>query len=145
MDVVFYYNQSDDRQINKVLDSGETFSGSLRDEVSIMNPIVRFDTDAVIRYNYCYIPEFQRYYAITSVVAYREGLFDVSMDVDVLMSFRNHILQLPCVVDKQTDAVNGDEYIDDSSLVTDNVMYSTVYNFPNGFNDTPEFILITAG
>lgn len=145
MDVVFYYNQSDDRQINKVLDAGETFSGSLRDEVSIMNPIVRFDTDAVIRYNYCYIPEFQRYYAITSVVAYREGLFDVSMDVDVLMSFRNHILQLPCVVDKQTDAVNGDEYIDDSSLVTDNVMYSTVYNFPNGFNDTPEFILITAG
>lgn len=145
MDVVFYYNQSDDRQINKILDTGETFAGSLRDEVSIMNPVVRFDTDAVLRYNYCYIPEFQRYYAITNVVAYREGLFDVSMDVDVLMSFRRHILQLPCVVDKQTDAVNGDEYIDDSSLVTDNVMYSTVYNFPNGFNDTPEFILITAG
>lgn len=145
MDVIFYYNQSDDRQINKTLDTGETFSGSLRDEVSIMNPVVRFDTDAVLRYNYCYIPEFQRYYAITNVVAYREGLFDVSMDVDVLMSFRNHILQLPCVVDKQTDAVNGDEYIDDSSLVTDNVMYSTVYNFPNGFNNTPEFILITAG
>lgn len=145
MDVVFYYNQSDDRQINKILDTGETFVGSLRDEVSIMNPVVRFDTDAVLRYNYCYIPEFQRYYAITNVVAYREGLFDVSMDVDVLMSFRRHILQLPCVVDKQTDATNGDEYIDDSSLVTDNVMYSTVYNFPNGFNDTPEFILITAG
>lgn len=145
MDVVFYYNQSDDRQINKILDTGETFAGSLRDEVSIMNPVVRFDTDAVLRYNYCYIPEFQRYYAITNVVAYREGLFDVSMDVDVLMSFRRHILQLPCVVDKQTDVVNGDEYIDDSSLVTDNVMYSTVYNFPNGFNDTPEFILITAG
>lgn len=145
MDVVFYYNQSDDRQINKILDPGETFVGSLRDEVSIMNPVVRFDTDSVLRYNYCYIPDFQRYYAITNVVAYREGLFDVSMDVDVLMSFRNHILKLPCVVDKQTDAVNGDEYIDDSSLVTDNVMYSTVYNFPNGFNDTPEFILITAG
>ena len=145
MDVVFYYNQSDDRQINKILDPGETFVGTLRDAVNIMNPVIRFEKADVLRYNYAYIPEFQRYYAITNVVAYREGLFDVSMDVDVLMSFRNHILQLPCVVDKQTDTVNGDEYIDDSSLVTDNVMYSTVYNFPDGFNDTPEFILITAG
>ena len=37
------------------------------------------------------------------------------------------------------------EYIDDSSLVTDNVMFTTVYNYPDGFNDTPELILITAG
>ena len=36
-------------------------------------------------------------------------------------------------------------YIDDSSLVTDHVMFSTVYPFPNGFLDTPEYILITAG
>lgn len=145
MDVVFYYNQSDDRQINKVLDAGETFSGYLREAANIMNPVIRFDTDEVMRYNYCYIEDFQRYYTITSITAYREGLFDVEMAVDVLMSFRNHILQLPCIVDKQSDIDNGDEYIDDASLVTDNVMFSTVYNFPDGFNDSPEFILITAG
>ena len=61
------------------------------------------------------------------------------------MSFKGHILQLPAVVDKQSMPENGDEYIDDSSLVTDNVMFTTVYNYPDGFNDTPELILITAG
>lgn len=145
MEVVFFYNQSDDRQINKILVEGETFEGVLRDEVGIMNPTVRFETDSVMRYNYCYIPEFQRYYSISSISAYRNSLFDVTMTVDVLMSFRNHILQLPCIVDKQTDPDNGDEYIDDSSLITDNLMFSRIYNFPNGFNETPEYILITAG
>lgn len=145
MTVTFYYNQSDERQINKVLDAGETFNGELRDEVNIMSPVIRFDTDEVLRYNYCYIEEFQRYYSVSSINVFRDNLYDVSLSVDVLMSFRNHILQLPCIVDKQTESVNGDEYIDDSSLITDNLMFSTVYNFPDGFNDIPEYILITAG
>lgn len=145
MNILFYYNQSDERQINKIL-SGETeFEGEIRGPADIMNPVIRFSNSEVMRFNYCYIPDFQRYYSISSVSIERTGLYDISMQVDVLMSFRNHILQLPCIVDKQTDYENGDEYIDDSSLVTDNVMFSTVYNFPDGFNDTPEFILITAG
>lgn len=145
MDVVFYYNQSDDRKINKVLVLGETFVGSLRDSVSIMNPVIRFEKADILRYNYAYIPEFQRYYAITNIVAYREGIFDVSMDVDVLMSFRNDINNFNVIVDKQSMPVNGDEYIDDGSLVSENVMFKTIYDFPNGFNDTGEYILITAG
>lgn len=145
MDVVFYYNQSDDRKINKILVPGETFVGSLRDSVSIMNPVIRFEKADILRYNYAYIPEFQRYYAITNIVAYREGIFDVSMDVDVLMSFRNDINNFNVVVDKQSMPVNGDEYIDDGSLVSENVMFKTIYDFPNGFNDTGEYILITAG
>ena len=72
-------------------------------------------------------------------------MYDVSFTVDVLMSFRGHILQLPVIVDKQSMTDNGDEYIDDGSLVMDNVMFTTTYNFPDGFNDTPEYILITAG
>ena len=110
-----------------------------------MNPVVRFDKPDVLRYNYAYIPQFQRYYDITDRTAFREGLWDVSFAVDVLMSFRGDINQLAVVVDKQSMLENGNEYIDDSSLVAENVMFQTVYNFQNGFNDTGEFILITAG
>lgn len=145
MKVIFYNNLSDNRVINKNLLQGETFEGQARDEVSIMNPVIRFDTNSVFKYNYAYVPEFQRYYTVDAVSAYRDGLWDVSMSVDVLMSFRAHILQLSAIVDKQSDSKNGDEYIDDGSLIADNVMFTTVYNFPDGFNDTPEIILITAG
>lgn len=145
MEVIFYYNSSDDRTINKKLIEGGTFEGFPRDEVSIMSPIIRFESQNILRYNYAYIPELHRYYTIKEINCYRNGIWDVSFEVDVLMSFRNDILQLKAVVDKQTEFEIGNEYIDDGSLVTENIMFKMVYNFPNGFNDTGEYVLITAG
>lgn len=145
MEVRFFYNMSDARKINKELVAGEVFTGQARDEIDVMNPIILFDKSEVLRYNYAYIPELQRYYEIVSRNAFREGLWEVTFSVDVLMSFRNDINNFNVVVDKQTMSENGNEYIDDGSLVSENVMFKTVYSFPNGFNDTGEYILITAG
>lgn len=145
MEVIFYYNASDDRVINKTLVGGESFIGTPRDDVDVMTPIIRFESSEILRYNYAYIPELQRYYTIQSINAFREGIWDVSMVVDVLMSFRGDIMALPVIVDKQSMVENGDEYIDDGSLVTDNVMFTRVHEFSDGFNDYPEYILITAG
>ena len=61
------------------------------------------------------------------------------------MSFRADISDLSVVVDKQSMPTNGNEYIDDGSLVSENVMFQTVYEFLGGFNDHGEYILITAG
>lgn len=147
MEVIFYFNASDDRVINKRLleTSGNAFVGVPRDEISVMNPIVRFESNGIMRYNYAYIPELQRYYSIVDRTAYRDGIWDITFAVDVLMSFRRDIEDLNVVVDKQTMPSNGDEYIDDGSLVSENVMFQSVYEFPAGFNDTGEYILITAG
>ena len=145
MEVRFFYNRSDSRVINKNLIAGESFEGQARDECSIMAPVIMFEKNNVLRYNYAYIPEFQRYYAVVERNAYREGLWQIQFAVDVLMSFRNDIVNLNVVVDKQSMAVNGDEYIDDGSLVAENVMFQRIYNYPEGFNENPELILITAG
>ena len=148
MEVQFYYNASDNRVINKHLmttSDNNVFEGVPRGDVSIMNPIIRFESENILRYNYAYIPEFQRYYSITDRTAYREGVWDVTFSVDVLMSFRRDINSLYVVVDKQSMPQNGNEYIDDGSLVSENVMFQTVYEFLGGFNDTGEYILITAG
>ncbi len=147
MEVIFYYNQSDDRVINKVLleDGNNRFVGVPRDEISVMNPVIRFEDDRIIRYNYAYIPSLQRYYSVVDRTSFREGVWDITFAVDVLMSFRADIEDLLVVVDKQSMSENGNEYIDDGSLVSENVMFQTVYEFPAGFNDVGEYILITAG
>ena len=147
MEVRFYYNQSDDRVINKHLieDGKNVYDGGPRDEVSVMNPIIRFESDEILRYNYAYIPSLQRYYSVVDRTAYRQGVWDITFAVDVLMSFRGDIMALPVIVDKQSMPENGDEYIDDGSLVEDNVMFTRVHSFEAGFNDYPEYILITAG
>ena len=56
MQVQFYYNYSDARVINKNIQLGASFSGQARDAVNIMAPVVRFDTNQVMKYNYAYIP-----------------------------------------------------------------------------------------
>ena len=147
MEVRFYYNQSDDRVINKRLieDSQNVFQGVPRDEISVMTPIIRFENEGILRYNYAYIPELQRYYSVVDRTSYRQGVWDVTFAVDVLMSFRADISDLNVVVDKQSMSVHGNEYIDDGSLVSENVMFQTIYDFPGGFNNTGEYILITAG
>lgn len=145
MEVIFYFNQSDYRVINKTLSDGGTFEGVLRDGCSLMNPSIEFEKADVLRYNYCYIPAFNRYYSVQSIDCVRDGLWLVNMDVDVLMSFRGDIYKLNSVVDKQSSTAIGNEYIDDSSLVAENLMFSKVYNFEGGFNDTAQYILITAG
>ena len=139
MTVIFYFNGSDDRVINKTLIGGEQFTGEFVGDVNIMSPTIRFDTEEVLRYNYAYIPELQRYYAISAITSYRDGMWDVDFAVDVLMSFRGDIMALSVIVDKQTMPEN------DGSLVTDNVMFTRVHQFSGGFNDYPEYILITAG
>lgn len=147
MQVIFYYNQSDARTINKVINppDGVVFEGVMRDELDVMAPVIRVESNEVLRYNYAYIPELMRYYTVSKRVCYRDGIWDIYMNVDVLMSFRGDILKLYAVIDKQSLLAYGDEYIDDGSLVTDNVMFTRTYEFPDGFNDNGEFILITAG
>ena len=147
MEVQFYYNQSDSRVINKHLVEmdNNVFEGVPRGDVSVMNPVIRFESDEILRFNYAYVPELQRYYSVVDRTAFRDGVWDITFAVDVLMSFRRDIMNLSVVVDKQSMGRNGDEYIDDGSLVSENVMFQSLYEFPNGFNDTGEYILITAG
>lgn len=145
MEIKFYYNQSDERAINKTIVNETEFLGEIRGSANIMSPTIRFQDSDVIRYNYCYIPDFQRYYFVTSVTAIAPNVYDIQFTVDVLMSFRGDIVQLPCIISRQSMTTNGDEYIDDGSFITDNLMFTTAYEYPGGFNSTPEFILITAG
>ena len=145
MEVKLCYNSSDNRCINKNIIDGEVISGTLRTSTSIISPVITFESNSPLRYNYAYIGEFRRYYYIKNVTSARNNLWEVQFEIDPLMSFKADICALKVVVDKQSNESNGDEYIDDSSLVTDNLMFNTVYNFPDGFNNNGEYILITAG
>jgi hypothetical protein len=145
MEIQLMYNLSDARCINKQLVDPVSYQGQMRDEVSIMNPVVMIEVESIPRYNYAYIPDLERYYMVDDITIYRDGLIYVTLSVDVLMSFKRDILSSIAVVDKQAMRENGDEYIDDGSLVTDNLMFTTITEYSAGFNDSVEYVLIVAG
>lgn len=151
MNILLYYNSSDNRCVNKVLLGEKRVEGTLRESTSVINPVIALADIApnslvAPKYNYAYIAEFRRYYFINdSEPITNSNLFKITFKVDPLMSFKGDILALNVVIDKQASDSNGDEYIDDSSLITNNLTFNSVYNFSNGFNDSGEYILITAG
>lgn len=145
MSLILYNNMSDNRTIRKEIINETCFNGSLRDACSILEPVFTITSQNFPRYNYAYIPDFQRYYFIKEITTMENNVFKINLEVDPLMSFKGDILALQVVVDKQSNNSIGDEYIDDGSLVAEVNTFTTVYNLPNGFNEHGEYILITAG
>ena len=68
---------------------------------------------------------------------------ELSLKCDVLMSFKNDILNSKGLIIKSENLINN--YINSDIYVNDVREKTRVINFENGFNDIPEFILITAG
>ena len=110
-----------------------------------MSPSLQIQDIAVIGYNYCYIPDFGRYYYINDINALRANLFELSLGVDVLMTYASAIRNNSAIIDKAQSQGTAYKYINDGSWVNTNRMTQEVVNFSGGFNDNGEFILITAG
>lgn len=145
MDIIFYINTSDNNVLNKTLSVQKTLTGSLKNECTIINPtIIIEDSGDVINYNYLFIPEFGRYYFIDDVRIIKRNVFEISASVDVLQSFRPYILNLPVILE-DSETTGADKYLQSDVWVSKVKTKTDIINFPNGLNETGEFILITAG
>ena len=145
MQINFYKNSSEKNKIGKSLSSGLTLNGNLRDECSITSPSILVEATSLVEYNYCYIPEFKRYYFISDITSVRNNLWRVSLKCDVLESFKSGILNSSCIVDKQSSYENSNSLFDDGSYVNEIDTFNEVAKFQSGFNESGEFILLTAG
>lgn len=86
MNITLYVNNSEKNKIGKNLTNDFSLSGTLRDATNIINPVILIELNEIGNYNYCYIPNFNRYYFITDITVIRTGLFAISLMVDVLES-----------------------------------------------------------
>ena len=145
MQIKFYKNSSEKNKIGKSLSSELTLNGNLRDECSITSPSILVESTSLVNYNYCYIPEFKRYYFISDITSVRNNLWRVSLKCDVLESFKSDILNSSCIINKQSGMGKSNSLFDDGSYVNEIDTFTEVKEFSSGFNKSGEFILLTAG
>lgn len=133
--------------INKDITIIDDVLATIKGALSVENPvlILQYKSDIQSNVNYVYIPEYNRYYFVTDIINLTGGRYEIHCKVDVLMSFKDYILNLSCIVDKQSSKDNANMYLDDGSFVVQSKEFVNTINFPRGFNDNGEFILITAG
>ena len=144
MEVILYKNSSENNVIGKSLAQIKSVECNLKNDVSVTNPtLILSYTDSILDSNYCFIPKFNRYYFIDEIIPIIGDRSIIKCRVDVLESFKDNIKSLTAIIDKQETI--ADKFIDDGSWIVENKDFLQSYNFSNGFNDSGEFILITAG
>lgn len=89
MNVVFY-NHAKRNNSTKLPTGGVTIPCSLKDACSVVSPVLEIKTATKPDYNYAYISDFGRYYYVTEWV-YDKGIWNCSLSVDVLTSWRDEI------------------------------------------------------
>ena len=148
MRVILYNTTSDNRVLSKSITLIKEIDAELKDADDVISPtlkIQRFkDWEKV---NYIYIKSFNRYYYVNTIKQLLGNTILLDCSVDVLMSNKNAIRNLTCIIDKQENSSTtySDKYLDDGSFITECRTFNSILNFPQGFNDDGEFILITAG
>ena len=101
MRITFYKTISPKNKINKVLSDSVEVQGTLKKNTDILSPLIRFLNTTnfnVFDYNYCYISELNRYYFIDDITILSDTIFEVSLSVDVLMTYKTPILSLECSI-----------------------------------------------
>lgn len=147
MNIKLCNNSDENFVINKYVKVLDTVTATIKGALSIESPvfILEYNSDIKSNINYVVIDELNRCYFITDIIHLTGCRYEVHCKVDVLESFKNNILGLSCIIDKQNSISNSNMYYDDGSFVLLNKENNSVINFPNGFNEQGEFILITAG
>ena len=106
MDIVLYKNLSDLNYISKNIIALATVSALLKNETEITSPVVRLNSAMPPAANYCYIPAFERYYYINKQNIIPGGINELSLQCDVLMSFKATILDSTVIAERSTNHCN---------------------------------------
>ena len=145
MDILLYNNTSERNALNKTLFNETTYTGVLKDNCSVINPIfVLYETNPT-GFNYAYIAEFSRYYYIVDIVSTSNNMWEISLTCDVLMSFKTDILNSDGIIDRTENNPHSD-YLQSDIWETMGKDKTDIINFPGeGFLSSGEYILLTAG
>lgn len=143
MNITLYKNTSDNNVLNKKITSMGNRNVKLKSLTNIISPTLLLSGDISNDINYIYINDWKRYYYITDKTSVNNGMYEIQCRVDVLMSHKNDILNSDALVIASENLKN--DYITSDIYVNDVREKTKIINFTDGFNDSPEFVLITAG
>lgn len=113
MRIQFYNNHSGVNIINKNLEVvGEEINFTLKEDTNILNPVLKLA--GYNGGNYCYIPDFNRYYFIDNYNLNSQGIYELFLSVDVLATYKEDLLNGKLLIKSDESGIkyldNKEEY-----------------------------------
>lgn len=144
MALKLYINSSDERYLDKSITLKHTLSNfKFKDDTSIINPQleVAYHTD-LLKCNYAYIDETDRYYYIRNIVVSDQRVY-LTLEVDVLMTYRAAIRGCTGVMARQEKRWSG--YLADSEGLENQYKRTTLKAFSSPFTKSLHTVLAVGG
>lgn len=142
-------NTSAKNKIGKTIKDIRELTGTLRDDTSIINPVIQFrinDISDLKTCNYMTIPSFNRKYFVTDIKSIRNNIVEISAHVDVLETYKDGIDDNTAIIARSSQKDFYNTYLDDNLLATYQDSYVVSYNFPQKFSKSDSnLILCVAG
>ena len=145
MTVEFYMNNSAENVINKNVILVATATGVLKNDSDVLSPEIIVDGDIqsfINSVNYVRVVEFNRFYYLKSFNLNNKQLFTLSLECDVLYSFRAYIRQKSGIIARNANSWNL--YLNDDLIKCYQNPYKQTVAFPYTFN-TFSNVLVMAG
>lgn len=116
---------------------GQGFGIDLKAPCNIIDPEIKIATQSdPTGYNYCYLPTFSRYYWVKNWT-YSDGLWNASLTVDTLASYRDQIGNSTEYV-VRSSARNDPKIVDNLYPTKATITTRTIYASSTPFTDNPE-------
>lgn len=140
MQVEFYKTSDNPRTVNKTLQLTRTVDIIFRQAVDEQAPLIIMSNDNVSGANYVRIPNFNRYYFISSVDNFTAGLVRLHLTTDLLMTYKDIILNSPV----QITATENPSYLSES-LPTQTKISKRIVKSDVTLNKATSLVLTTIG
>lgn len=143
-DIKLQRNESENNRMVKTLTEIATYSGTLKADTSIIDPIIIIQCalSDVAYANYMTIASFGRMYFINDIRSIRNDLVQFSCHVDVLSTYAEQLKQCEAIIHRQENEWNL--YLNDGSFKVYQNPQILTKAFPSGFT-TQELVLAVAG
>ncbi len=131
MEIKFYDYQGKRNVINKTLDAPLiTLNGELRSEFNRRNGVIDVKVSGfnslVLRSNYCYITELDRYYFINDLTLISLNIIRLDLLCDEKTSFKNYLAEEELMIERQANNFNPFLRDDSAPLKTEKIVTESV-------------------
>lgn len=130
--------------VPKALTTVMEMSGTLRNETSIIDPVILIEADVgdISQCNYLTIPIFHRFYFIRDIVSMRNDIVELHCHVDVLQTYRDQFMRVNCIIERQANYNNL--YLNDGVFKFYQNPQVIIKAFPLSFSNQ-SYVLTIAG
>lgn len=143
MDITFYNYKGEKNRLNKDLSTSENVvisNCAFNTEYNVVNPRVKIAGALdMTEYNYCFANN--RYYFVDSVEIHRNGFYILKLSLDVLMTYKDVILNQYGTVRQSKTAL----YLNGTNIPVSAHTEIKTYEFENNFNENGVYVMLSNG